>query len=406
MPAVRPAAARMALFYAAFFVGWGCVLPYWPVWYAERGLSPEAIGVAAGVGLAARMLISPAAAFWSDGLRRAKDPLIALSWLTFVFWLAHIPAREPWMLVTLAFLTGAALYPIIPLSDSLAVREARRGGFAYGPVRAVGSASFIVANLGSGALIGWLGGEAMLGWMIAATLLMALAAYALPAGERIGEAEALRVRLRGLGGMIARPDFLLALVATALVTSSHAFYYVFSALAWSDQGLESVWVGVLWAVAVAAEIAFFAVSARLGARLSPVMLIFAGAAAGAVRWLLLALDPPLVALFVLQPLHGLSFGAVYLGFVQVVERIAGERRMASALALNSAVSGGALSALLTAASGWLYAHQGISGFAWMAVPAALGGLAAMALGFVLRRRPPEPVQPHKAGEGMPIDAPL
>jgi PPP family 3-phenylpropionic acid transporter len=386
MTAPRPTAIRLALFYAAFFFGWGCVLPYWPVWYAARGLSPEMIGIAAGVGLMARMLVSPVAAFWSDGVRRAKDPLIILSWLTLAFWIAHVPVREPWILAGLAFLTGAALYPVIPLSDSLAVREARRGGFAFGPVRAVGSATFIAANLAAGALIGRFGGEAMLVWMIGASLLMAAAAWLLPPGARQGEAEPARLRLRGLGELIRQPEFLLALLASGLITASHAFYYAFSALAWRQEGMATTWIGALWGVAVAGEIVFFAVSARLGGRVRPLTLMVTGGVAGCVRWLALALSPPLAVLFALQTLHAFSFGATFLGFIQYAERLAGERRAASAFALNSAISGGAFSALLTALSGWLFARYGAGAFAAMAVPSALG--AGVALWLAAAGRPP------------------
>lgn len=391
-------ALRLCLFYAAFFFGWGCVLPYWPVWYAARGLSPELIGIAGGVGLMARMLVSPVAAFWSDGVRRAKDPLVILSWLTLAFWIVHVPVREPWMLTALAFLTGAALYPIIPLSDSLAVREARLGGFAFGPVRAIGSAAFIAANMGSGALIGRFGGEAMLAWMIGAALTMGIAAFLLPPGVRGEAAEPALQRLRGLRDLLRRPEFVLALLASGLITGSHAFYYAFSALAWRNEGLPTIWVGALWGVAVAAEILFFAVSARFAGRMNPLMLVAAGGAAGCIRWLGSALSPPLALLFALQTLHGLSFGATFLGFIQYAEGLAGERRAASAFALNSAVSGGALSAVLTAVSGWLFARYGAAAFAAMAIPALLGVVTAYYLAVLAR-------QPHKPGEGGAIEAP-
>lgn len=375
---------RISVFYFAFYFAWGCVLPYWPVWYEARGLSAQEIGVAAGVGLLARMLVSPVAGFWSDGLRRAKDPLIILTWLTFAFWLVHIPLHQPWMLIGMAFVTGAALYPIIPLSDGLAVREARRGGFAFGPLRAFGSTAFIVANLGCGALIGLYGGETMLAWMIGASLLLALASYLLPAGERLGPAEPARVRLGALRDLAARPEFLLALAASGLITASHAFYYSFSALAWRDQGIAAGTVGALWAAAVAAEVVFLGASAKLGARWDPGLLMTAGGVAGIVRWVALALTPSVPVLFALQLLHALSFAAVFLGFVLFSDRVAGDRA-SSALSLNSAVSGGAMSAVAAAASGWLYAHYGTPGFAAMVAPCAAGIVCALALTLAMRR---------------------
>lgn len=377
-------ALRISVFYFAFYLAWGCVLPYWPVWYEERGLTPQQIGVAAGIGLLARMLVSPVAGFWSDGLRRARDPLIILTWLTFAFWLVHIPLRAPWALIVMAFITGAALYPIIPLSDGLAMREARRGGFAFGPLRAFGSTAFIIANLGCGALIGLYGGETMLVWMIGSSLVLACASYLLPAGERLGPAEPRRERLRALRDLVTKPAFLLALAASGLITSSHAFYYSFSALAWRDQGVSATTVGALWAAAVAAEVVLLAASAKF-ARWNPALLMALGGAAGVVRWIALSLSPSVPMLFALQLLHALSFAAVFLGFVMFADRAAGEHRSSSALSLNSAISGGAMSAALAAASGWLYAHYGAPGFAAMVAPCALGVAAALALAWMTRR---------------------
>ena len=54
----------------------------------------------------------------------------------------------------------------------------------------------------------------------------------------------------------------LALGASALIQSGHAFYYVVSANAWSAQGISGAMVGALWAFAVAFEIAFLWLSGR------------------------------------------------------------------------------------------------------------------------------------------------
>lgn len=389
-------AARLSLFYAAFYLGFGAAMPYWPVWYAERGLSPEMIGIAGGAGLTMRMIVSPLAGYWGDSARRARDPLIVLSWLTLALWIAHVPAREPWTLVALAALTGAALYPIIPLNDGLAVNETRRRGIAFGPVRSVGSGAFIAANLGCGVLIGWWGGEAMLGWTIVMAALMAGAAHLLPAGEerrRVAHGD----RLRGITSLLLDPGFLLALAGAGLIKAGHGFYYSFSVLAWRQQGLSDAVSGALWGVGVAAEIGFFALSARLARVIGPTGFIVLGGAAATVRWLGLAASPDLPALLALQLLHGLSFGAAFLGFVMYAERAAGESRVASALAVNAAVSGGAMTAVFTAASGWLFAAYGAGGFAAMAIPSVLGMVIAAAIWLL--------PQPQSAGEGGSTTAP-
>src|SRR2546421_4577620 len=113
-----------------------------------------------------------------------------------------------------------------------------------------------------------------------------------------------------------RRGFIPVAVAASLVQASHAVYYGFSTLAWTASGLSGLAVGSLWALGVVAEIVLFAVSGRL--RLRPASLLGIGAAGAAVRWSLMASDPPLALVPLLQCLHGLSFGATFLGAVQFV----------------------------------------------------------------------------------------
>jgi hypothetical protein len=50
-----PRSTRFALFYGAFYLGFGAYLPYMPVWYEGRGLTPEQIGAAAAAAMAGRV---------------------------------------------------------------------------------------------------------------------------------------------------------------------------------------------------------------------------------------------------------------------------------------------------------------------------------------------------------------
>ena len=63
---------------------------------------------------------------------------------------------------------------------------------------------------------------------------------------------------------------------------------------------------------VLAEILLFAASARLPLVVTPLRLIGVGAAGALLRWSGMATSPPVLILFLLQALHGLSFGATFL----------------------------------------------------------------------------------------------
>ncbi|HRD45674.1 MAG TPA: MFS transporter, partial [Caulobacter sp.] len=82
--------------------------------------------------------------------------------------------------------------------------------------------------------------------------------------------------------------------------------------------------------------------------------------------------PPLWLLFPLQGLHALSFAAVFMGSLQLIERTAPARSASAAQTISSAFSGGLVIGLATLASGPLYDAVGARGYLAMAA-LALGG---------------------------------
>ncbi|MEQ8433986.1 MAG: MFS transporter [Oceanicaulis sp.] len=387
IPLPRP--ARFALFYGAFYLGFGAYLPYMPVWFEARGLSPELIGLAAGAGMAGRVIAAPLGAALADRMHKRRHALIGFCIAAALIFAAHVPAHHPALIVVLAGLAGGAYTGIVPIIDAFAIRESKTRGFAFGPPRALGSAAFIVANLGCGALIGALGGEAALYWTLTAAALCVLTALWLPEGRRISAAGQARERsgLRGVVATLSAAGLPLAFAASALVQGGHGFYYAFSAVAWTAAGVPAQAIGALWATGVGAEIIFFALIARYFPRFSPAWLLVIGAGASIVRWCALALAPPLVVLFALQVLHALTFGASYLGFLRYAADNTPDRYGATAQAVNSALSGGLVLAGATYASGYAYAAFGSGGFAVMAAPAALGLGCAIMLALRGRNAP-------------------
>jgi PPP family 3-phenylpropionic acid transporter len=160
-------------------------------------------------------------------------------------------------------------------------------------------------------------------------------------------------------------------LGASLIQASHAVFYGFSTLDWTAKGLSGTAVGALWALGVAAEIVLFALSPRLPA-LTPRLLLMVGAAAAAVRWTGMALDPPAMLLVPLQCLHALSFGATFLGAVQFLSRLAPEGEAATFQADFSTLQG-IVTAAATGLSGVLYGSFGTLAYGAMAACAALGG---------------------------------
>ena len=90
------------------------------------------------------------------------------------------------------------------------------------------------------------------------------------------------------------------------------------------------------------------------------------ATAGVWRWVVMASTTDVMALALVQPLHGLTFAALHLACMRLLPTMVPPHLAATAQAMY-ALGAGATTALLTLASGQLYASLGPHGFLVMAL---------------------------------------
>jgi PPP family 3-phenylpropionic acid transporter len=246
---------------------------------------------------------------------------------------------------------------------------------AYGPVRLWGSAAFIAGSFGAGFSLDLIAPRDLI-WLVVVAMMLAAAAAWLLVPLPGGEAPARRPP-RSASGLLRERAFLATAAAASLIQASHALYYGFSTLEWQAAGLGGGTIAALWGLGVVAEMALFAVSARLP--ITPQMLLLLGAAGAVVRWSAMAFDPPSAVLPLLQCLHGLSFGATHLGAVAYIARVAPAEQGATAQGYL-AVAQGLVMAAAMGLSGLLYARWGGLAYGAMALAAAVGALSAVAAG--------------------------
>jgi PPP family 3-phenylpropionic acid transporter len=148
-------------------------------------------------------------------------------------------------------------------------------------------------------------------------------------------------------------------LVAALVLGSHALHDTFSIIRWTNAGISPQAAGMLWSLAVAAEVAvFFVIGPWLLTRLQPAHAMAIAAVAGAARWLISALTVDLSALVLIQPLHGVTFALLHLACMRILAANVPPELAATAQAIYGTVGIGATTAILTIASGWLYAWLG------------------------------------------------
>jgi PPP family 3-phenylpropionic acid transporter len=376
----RAAALRLSIGYVLLFGVTGVSLPYAGLWMTDRGLTGAEIGVILAAPMLARLITGPVLAVWADGFARRRSPMALLAAAAAAGYggALIVDGFAAWMLCWFVGATAAAA--LIPLSDVLTLRVAKREGFTFAVPRGFGSAAFVAANVVMGAILLRTSSDAVGVWITAGSAALALfAAIGLPQ-ERVSDGPRTRARdrFRGLGALLASGPFLAAVAATAALHASHAFYYAFSAVLWTGQGLGAGVTGGLWGFAVIMEIAFMWLIEPWRRRrgIGPWALIVVAAIAGVVRWAAMTLEPGLGWLIALQALHALSFAAAYLAGLELVDRFSPPEAHTAAQTLSSALSSGVVIGLATLISGPLYDAHGAGGYWAMVGLAAAGGLIA------------------------------
>jgi PPP family 3-phenylpropionic acid transporter len=367
--------ALLAVYYLTYLGAIGVFLPFVSLVLSAAGLPAAEVTQVMALGPLAGLLAPPLVGLMADW-RSARVWLLRLGTLSTAVvslgFATTAPAR--WLLVATMAAFSFFRAPLLSLVDAAALDRAARSGGHYGHVRLWGSLGFLVAALGGGRLYDHFGASRM---MLLCSALLALAvagAFALPAPPP----EPRQRVLHEWRKMLARPALWLFLVAALLGQAAGSTYDCAFSLHLRRLGFDGGFVGVAWAVGVAAEIALMAVSGPILARLGAARLFALGTATGVVRWLLLGQARSAAAILVLQPLHGITFGLTYVAGVHLArERGGGAPTAAQGLYATAMMSGSLVGMSI---AGALLDRWGGQGLFTVASAVALGG-AGCALAY-------------------------
>ena len=382
--AITGPVGRLTLLMSCVFAGLGMTLPFLARWLeSKHGLSGLEIAAVVSSAQLARLFVGPLIASWADGFDDRRTPLRWLAVVAVLLYAAFFQVQGFWALVVVSFLAQTVGQAITPLVEGAILRSALGGGMSYGIARGIGSMAFIVSNVIGGAMIARFGLDAVAIWVIASMAgAAASAAFALKR-DPIAQDDApsgFRVRLKQALGLFRKPSFAIPVAAASVIQCAHAFYYGFSTLVWARQGFSDALIGWLWAFGGLIEVALLWTLPRFEKRFTPETLIAIGGAAAVVRWAAMAFAPPPLLLWPLQGLHALTFAAVHVGALKLVQREAPARVAGVAQTLYAALASGTLAGLAMLLAGALYDAGGARGYLAMA---ALGGVG-FALMLIVR----------------------
>jgi PPP family 3-phenylpropionic acid transporter len=365
------------MLYVALFAAFGVASPFFAAFLADRALRPEAIGLVLAAGTAVRLIAGPLGARLADRVEAPRLVLVVLTVAASCLAFCYLPAEGLWLLLSISVAHASSLAPITPITDAFALAAAMRAasetdvveggishrGFEYGWVRGAGSAAFIFGTLLAGAAVGRFGLEAIV-WLNG--LLLGAAAWS---AHRVPDlpASVARDRGGGVGTLLRIAAFRRLMLVAALIQGSHALHDGFVVIHWRSIGIGDGTISLLWSESVAAEVVVFLFIGRwLLDRLGPAGASMLAAAAGVMRWAVLAETTSTLASALVEPLHGLTFALQHLACMGLIGAVVPPRLAATAQAFYGTVAVGVASAALTLGSGTLYANWGAEGFWVMA----------------------------------------
>jgi PPP family 3-phenylpropionic acid transporter len=370
---------RFALLYFFFFGAFGTYVPWMPPFLESRGLGAAEIGLALAAVQAARALLPPAWGWLADRLQAPRGLLVTGAGTASLALLSMALPGEPGDLVLRLILYGVMVVPAMPLLETLTLGGLAGARQRYGPIRMWGSVGFIVAAWGTGALVP-VAGLAMVPWACAVPLFCG-AAWAMLTVPPVTIASPRQPpRLRELPWAYLVP----LVAAAAMAQLSHGPYYAFFTLELRDRGISTVVIGLLWALAVVAEIGFMAVSPKWLPRIGLARALRWGTLLTAVRWLTLGSSDALWLVAVSQLLHAASYAAIHLATLQLVDAVTPAHSKATAQSMLSGAVWG-----LGVGLGLVGAGQGLAflGYDGLYLAATAVAILAFGLAATAPRRP-------------------
>lgn len=206
-------ASRLAGLYIGLFVFSGIQLPFLPLWMKAKGIDPSLIGLLVAVPSLVRVLGIPFVAREADRRDSLRLAIIVCACASVAaFALVGMSAGALAIFLTYAF-ASLVYAPVMPLTETYALKGLSARGRAYGPVRLWGSLAFIVSSFVAGALLDILPTRHLIWLLVGASGIVALASLALlPVSTRSSRPEAPRLMR---AGVLRDRGFIAALAAAS-----------------------------------------------------------------------------------------------------------------------------------------------------------------------------------------------
>ncbi|MDJ0887113.1 MAG: MFS transporter [Desulfobacterales bacterium] len=331
----RPSAARyLRLQYFIYFGVLGVYLPYFNLYCYHLDFSGAQIGFLSGLRSATLVIFPFVWGMLADRLARRKSIFLLCNLMAALVWSAFLFTSRFTPMLFITGLYGVFYAPLISFLEAYSMDILGEDKKAYGRVRLWGSISFIVVVAALGPLIDRLGIAVIVPLILAGAFCQTAGALKLPAMPPAA-------KRRGA----ATPPMEWRRVAVFLICGflmlvSHGTYYGFFSIHLEQTGRPSTFIGIAWAVAVAAEIAVMFFSRRLFERVSLEKVLLFSFLMAALRWVLLYRFTAPAVILATQVLHAFTYGTFHMASIIYMDRLTPAGAKTLGQAANNAITYG------------------------------------------------------------------
>lgn len=146
-------ATRLAMFYAALFIGFGLHQPFFPVWLKAKGLADGQIGAILAGGQLIRLVATPVVTYLADRAGILSYAIVICCFATAIAFIGVGLADSFTMILIGVVITGLVWSPLVPLVDAYGLAGVARRTLDYGRIRVWGSVAFMAANIVGGIVL-------------------------------------------------------------------------------------------------------------------------------------------------------------------------------------------------------------------------------------------------------------
>lgn len=390
MPQTRRALLPFAALSASYFAHIGFFNPYLPLWLKDLGLGLVTISVLTSVQAATR-LFAPYVWGWISDHTGERVRLMrlgaAVALASACFMLFDLSPLWLGVVLLVMFTHTSAM---MPMSEAAMAHLVSQGGAfdarRYGRVRLWGSIGFLVTVFVAGGWFEAFGMRQFPHMTILSLAAVLLSAWLLPDFREAAHSDAAPVAVRAV---LAQPAVRWFFASAFFHVLSHIGVYVFFSLYLDSLGYSKTMIGLMWAVSVVVEIAWFFWQSRWLHHLPLTGWLLLCALAMALRMLLTAVWADVLLVLVLaQALHALTFAAHHTVCVAMLSHHFPGRLRGRGQALYTVIAYGFSGVIGGLLGGVISERWGLASVFWASVLTSL--LAAAATWKVWRHHHPLP----------------